>query len=136
MELLLKSTITASDCLQSLKTVREDLTVRILDPGENPRELASISLLYDVVFSKCHRSVVLSGKPGNVEWPTGNDSGLCQLPWLSVHSSLVLTVVSEVLAWIPGCYCKMSRQGKVDIPGPLRRSRSFKVTDSRSGTSY
>jgi len=36
MELQLKSTIMASDCQQSLKTIREDLHVRILEPGENP----------------------------------------------------------------------------------------------------
>ena len=41
MELNLKSTIAAVDCQQSLKTIREDLNVRIMEPGENP----SLSLI-------------------------------------------------------------------------------------------
>jgi len=45
MELNLKSTIIASDCLQSLKTIREDLTVRIMEPGENPRMSPSAAII-------------------------------------------------------------------------------------------
>jgi len=37
MVLHLKSTILAADCLQSLKSIREDLNVRVLEPGEHPR---------------------------------------------------------------------------------------------------
>jgi len=52
MELHLKSTIIASDCLQSLKTIREDLSVRVLEPGENPRELSIMILILLIVCTK------------------------------------------------------------------------------------
>jgi len=50
MELNLKSTIAAADCQQSLKTMREDLNVRIMEPGENP----SLSLI-DYIAMTCPR---------------------------------------------------------------------------------
>jgi len=48
MELHLKSTILAADSMQSLKTIREDLTVRVLEPGENAR-LYLLFVLFNTV---------------------------------------------------------------------------------------
>ena len=46
----MKTTITAADTQQLLKSIREDLNVRVLEPGENPR----MSFSHICLLTKSH----------------------------------------------------------------------------------